>query len=185
MDLHAVAEEAAEIARAKLFSPTTWENLTTKMFFVVTELDEAVQAVEAAHSAAYVCLDTGRVLSRSYDDGATLAEELADAAIRILVSLDDLCGREWCSRVEYRQPLPRSWEPLERVVWPVISRLAVLGRHWRDDDHRGAAQALELALLETFRAADRIGFDLYPHILRKQAVNRSREPLHGHVRRDA
>lgn len=168
--LYALAEEVFNVARDRGFDAADWDsNFPAKLLLVITELDEAVQWVEG-HGKDPVEV------------------ELADTAIRLLNTLHSVWGRDWSAgRVEHRRAPDRmgTFEPLQVTLWPIIRNICGAIECWRRNgtspinDRKEAMICMELALLETFRAADRMGIDLLSEIRRKSTKNAMREKLHG------
>jgi hypothetical protein len=168
--LYEIADNVFRIASEKGFDAPDWEtNFPAKLLLVITELDEAVQWIEGHGKDP-------------------IGVELADTAIRLLSTLRSIWGRDWSAgRVEYRRVPSRigTFEPLQVTVWPIIRNVCGAVECWRRNgtapvnDFKEAMICMELALLETFRAADRLGIDLHAEILAKAEKNAAREKLHG------
>lgn len=140
-------------------------NYLAKLMLVVTEIDEAVDS--APHRDEF-------------------AEELADVAIRTLGILSACHAKSWAAtRIENRsmsglqKGRPVVWDRPEVVLWAITKYVVRAAECWRTDDRKDAGVALELALLETFRIADRCGIDLMAAIEAKDAKNQTREHQHG------
>jgi hypothetical protein len=118
--------------------------------------------------------------------GDPLEEELADAAIRLLVMLHDLTGGEWSDgRIRCRRPtLATRHERIEVLVWPIIARVCDAAERWRRDERSDVLIDLELAVLEVYRLADCVGVDLTAAIVAKSEKNKGRGALHGKSRAD-
>lgn len=171
-----VAARARRISTDKGFDLPNWDtNFPTKTLLVITELDEAVQFIDG-HGKDPVEI------------------ELADAAIRIMSTLEGIWQGEWsASRVETRimpvRPDRRVglYAPLQVSVWPIIRNLCKATESWRksapgDDTsiHKTDAKiCMELALLETFRLADKIGVNLRSLIDAKCDRNEQRPMFHN------
>ena len=174
MNLHAVAEECRGIALQKGFDDCTWENLPTKLVFVVSEMDEAC---EAGYEAPMVLQGALQLEANRF------GEELADVAIRTLVLLETLWP-DWSEgRITARRPTALSkYDKLEVMLWPLL-RYGVKALHcWRMELRKDTQQCLELLLLELWRLADRLDVDLYAEIMSKMVKNRSRPLLNGKKR---
>lgn len=157
---HTLARAGAEAAHSKGFEPATWDNLPAKLLFVITELDEAAD----------------------FTTDANLAEELADTAIRLLGALHDLTRGKWCSRIQTRRQrwdAPRRHASLPDHLWPVVAEVSKAAEEWRKGRVSDTAMRMELALLEVWRAADRLGVDLDAEVEAKIVKNRTRPHLHG------
>lgn len=162
------AERVAQIAAERGFDVADWdENFVQKLAFVVTELDEAVQWVEG----------TGK---------DPIGVELADTAIRLMACLHQIWGKDWSpSRITHRRE-PRIvglYEPIEVACWRVVRQLCKAIEAWRKNapgqGKKDAMICVELALLETFRMADRLGINLIAEIENKTSVNKGRPKQHG------
>lgn len=168
MSLHEVAARVSRIALEKGFDKADWdENFVQKLAFVVTELDEAAQGAEG--------------IGKDPVD-----RELADVAIRLLSCLHNISGDQWSAgRIEARRPPARIgvWQPIEVALWPILRKLSQAIECWRKNDpeigKKDAMICCELALLETFRLADRMGIDLMAVIESKSTANAARPRLHG------
>lgn len=161
------ASECGRIAEANGFQRPDWStNFAHKTAYILTEL---VEGVDFLHGG----------------DGDPFEEELADAAIRIMDLLEGLWGGDWCSRVEYRRPREgqaHPFAPPEVLVWPIVHQVGLALEAYRHESKKNAQQHLELALLETFRVADRIDCDLMEEIRLKCHKNKQRAYLHGKAR---
>lgn len=167
--MHDIAQKCREIAESKGFDVCTWENLATKLMFVVSEIDETCEAM---------C-----ELSR-LDNFDKFTEELADIAIRTMTILETLWPDWSTGRIEQRHPhyFGRSFQRPEVLLWPLI-RYARKGlEHWRNDERRDTQQCLELMLLELWRLADTLTVNLDHHIQRKIMKNTGRPMRNGKVR---
>lgn len=165
LSLHELAAASAENAAAKGFDRPTWENFVAKVAFAIGEVNEARDSVDSG------------------EDQTALGYELADVAIRVLAILHEVWRDTWVDRVcNRRRPEPRAYAAIEVLLWPVVSCLCDAIERWRRDDRIDACMYLELALLNLWRVADRVGIDLDVAIAEKMAINREREPLHGKVR---
>ncbi len=168
MNLFEVAERVSRIASEKGFDKADWdENFVQKLAFVITELDEAVQGAKGIGK-----------------DPVEL--ELADVAIRLLACLYGVSGTSWSpGRIEGRRSPERIgvWQPIEVAVWPILRKVSEAIECWRKNDpeigRKDAMICCELALLETFRLADRMGIDLLSIIELKTIANAARPHLHG------
>lgn len=164
--LHDIAKRCAATAAAKGFDACTWENLPTKLMFVVTEIDEACEAMEEDAQESKV------------------GEELADIAIRTLVVLETLWPDDWSEgRIvgRYRQTRRRHESPWV-MLWPLLRYARIAIHHWRMDEHEYTRQSLELLLLELWRLADRIRIDLDGCIQLKADANELRPARNGKKR---
>lgn len=170
---HQIASMVDAVATRSGFDPTTWENFPAKMMMAITELDELVDGVRGRQ-----------------DDHPH--EELADTTIRILASAHTLSDGKWVSRLKTRFNNQDHWwdspvvgkrwlQPPEVEVWAIVSMLSKATETWRRGNRGEALQYLELAILECFRLADRIGFSLVQEILVKTSKNMKRPRLHGKV----
>ena len=165
--LHTTAEHVDGIAKDNGFDPPTWENLPVKLMLVVTEMDEARDAV---HGVGNDPLD----------------EELADIAIRLLSILHSIWGNEWMDRVEGRKSRTARghttpYQTMETLMWPIMGHVCKAVEAWRHDNRRDTQQRVELALLETFRLADVLYIQLFEEIVNKSGKNEKRPHLHGKV----
>lgn len=170
--LREVAARVHGISREKGFDVPDWdENFPVKVMLFITELDEAVQWVHGVG-----------------EDPPEI--ELGDTAIRILSTLHSIWETGWSpGRIETRRLPDRVglYAPMEVAVWPIVKYLCAAVEQWRKSvpgDHgsahkREAMICIELALLETFRLADRMGADLRAIIETKAAKNAVRPRLHG------
>jgi NTP pyrophosphatase (non-canonical NTP hydrolase) len=142
------------------FDAPTWENFATKIMFVITELDEAVQASVAG-------------------DSENFREEIADVAIRIAAIMSSLGIESSRTATTNKRRLLSS---AEVMLWPIVSNLTYAIEAWRNEKLGDAAIALELALIETFRIAGTVGFNLEREIWKKCLKNTTRGLHHGKVR---
>jgi len=170
-DLREIAQRSGRTAIDRGFEPPSWTNYPVKMMGVVTEIEEAIAALEA----------------ESLTDAG---EELADIVLRATDMLETVWGADWsASRIEDREPMTRllmceprmAFAPHMKMVWKSI-------QYWRQtldprDPARGVDTriALELIVLETFRLADRLGVDLMLVMSAKLDYNAQRPKLHGKV----
>ncbi len=173
-DLHVLAKDLAASAAKRGFQSTTWENLPGKLMFMVSEMFEALDEALVVEFA--MCS-----VGQNPDRVASYGEELADTAIRILASLGDLYPDMWStSRITNRTVVgPPLFRSAYKTLFPIGKSLCVALEHWRDDERQDVMIALELALLNTYRAADWHGIDLDKEIALKQARNVLRPPRHG------
>jgi NTP pyrophosphatase (non-canonical NTP hydrolase) len=162
VNLHEMAALTADIAEGNGFAAPTWDTLPMKLMLAITELREA----------------------RDSEDRAALAEELADFALRTLAVLNRIWGDDWASsRIEGRQRTTGSFfYPIEVLLFPMISHLCFAVEDWRKERRVDAKIRIELALLELWRLADRLGIDLETELMKKCEKNRGRGHLHGKVR---
>lgn len=169
--LYETAARIREVADSKGWQKPDWEtNFIHKLAFTVTELNEAVEGV---HGTQADPLDV----------------ELADTVIRLLDVVHALWPEKWSpGRIEGRiRPVARIptglFQPIEVGVWPILKHLSHAIESWRVNDptfgKKDAMVSCELAILETFRLADRLGLDLDAAIERKVAYNATRQMLHG------
>jgi NTP pyrophosphatase (non-canonical NTP hydrolase) len=96
---------------------TTWENLPTKMMLVVTELAEAIEAHRELHADAIPFINPLRmtttdtsVPAKFREIKAAIAEELADAFIRIMdisTALDLPFVEQLLQKLEANEQRPR------------------------------------------------------------------------------
>ncbi len=161
--LQETAKDVDDIAKANGFDPPTWENIPIKLMLVVTELDEARDAVHGVGNDP-------------------LAEELADVAIRLLSILHSVWEDKWQDRVTGRSPRAcNGFQTVETLLWPILDHVCKAVEAWRHDKKRDTMQRVELALLETFRLADLLYIRLHEEILLKTDKNAERPHLHGKV----
>lgn len=163
--MHDIAQKCREIAESKGFDVCTWENLATKLMFVVSEIDETCEAMwESPHSDKF-------------------GEELADIAIRTMTVLETLWPDWSTGRIEQRHSqLGHPFQRPEVLLWPML-RYARKGlEHWRNDERRDTQQCFELLLLELWRVADTLSINLDNYIQRKIMKNAGRPMRNGKVR---
>jgi hypothetical protein len=170
MNLHALALECSAIAEANGFDVPTWENLPTKVMFIITEIVEAADA---------------------RDSPEALAEEFADIAIRTLSILERVWGAEWSSsRIETRRPTTLSrFDTIEVLLWPATTHYAKCIEDWRHGEKTNAKGEktnakihLEMALLSLWRLSDVLEINLEAAIVAKSEKNKTRGHLHGKAR---
>lgn len=164
-ELRLVARWIEEVNQANGFDLPTWESLPAKVAFVLTELDEAMQAIDG-----------------SGDD--PLEVELADTAIRLLSLLESVFGNEWNNRtVSILKIAPHNvYEPGPVLLWKIVRPLCQAIEFWRHDNRRDTLTCLELALKETWALSTRLGFNPGADIVEKVRKNATRGKLHGKVR---
>lgn len=169
-DVRLVARRAGRIAIDRGFEPPSWANYPTKMMGVVTEIEEAI---EALHNGA----------------PADAAEEMADIVLRALDMLESIWGEEWsAARIDDRDTartrILLAGEP-RMLFAPHMSMIRKSIEAWRRTVDPAslygsdARIALELTVVETFRLADRLGVDLLDALDRKCERNASRATLNG------
>lgn len=175
-DLRALAARVSAIAIEKGWQPPDWEtNFIQKLAFAITELNEGVDWVHGIGKDP-------------------IEMELADTAIRLLAVVHGLWPERWSpGRIESRRPptLPSGaiahergfYQPIEVGVWPVVRHICDAMECWRKRDpewaQKDAMISTEMAILETFRLADRLGIDLMVQIQKKAEINAQRPHLHG------
>ncbi len=169
-DLRAIAIRVSALAIEKGWQKPEWStNFVAKLAFAITELNEGVDWVHG----------------RGKDP---LSIELADTAIRLLAVIEGIWPTSWCpgrieGRVRSQGPAVAYFQPIEVGVWPIVRHICEAIECWRKNDPKyGAKDAMistELAILETFRLADRLGIDLMDEIEKKTIVNSLRPHLHG------
>lgn len=161
--LHELAAEISRVNAANNWDAATLDNLPGKLMMCVTELDESADAAHVGEG--------------------TLGIELADVAIYLLSFLHGAFGQHWHDRITGRHPYKRSaFAPIEVLLWPTLRSMCRAAKAWRKGQDDNTCIALELALLEIWRLADALGFDMLGNITAKVEVNRLRGPLHGHRR---
>jgi hypothetical protein len=167
LDLESQAKAINEIANSKGWERPHWDaNFVQKIAFVITEINEGVEGVHGT-------------------DKDPIEVELADTAIRILDILEGIWPGKWSQgRVTgRRRNTSRLFAPIEVAVWPIVKSLCKAIESWRvnapDSGKQDAMILCELALLETFRVADRLGIDLPCEIEKKCSLNALRPPQHG------
>jgi hypothetical protein len=162
--LHDLAADADAANRANNFEVPTWDNLPGKLAFLFTEsIEEAHEEQANGPEAVHV--------------------EIADAAIRIMSTLNAVWGDAWADRIQFRHVYCRTaYDRLETMLLPANIQVCKALQAWRKDDRHGAREALEVAVLELYRVSDRMGFDLSAEIARKVEINRGRGALHGKKR---
>lgn len=165
MDLHDLAVRIKAVNAANGFDPSTWDNLPSKLMFVVTELDEARSAV----------LGIGQ---------DPLGEEVADTAIRLLDIIGSVFGDDWAERVPDRHPHTHCFEAIERILWRPLQYCCLAVEAWRRDQKLDVQISLELAIRAVVVISHQIGIDLEDEIERKLKRNSERGKLHGMVRSD-
>ncbi len=161
-ELRLVAKWIDEVNEANGFTPPTWDSLPVKVVFVVTELDEAMQAIDG-----------------SGDD--PIEVELADTAIRLLSILNSVFGSEWKDRTTTILKIsPHNvYEPGPVLLWHIVRPLCQTIEYWAKDNRRDALTSLELALKETWSLAVRLGFNPGADIIAKVRKNTTRSKWHG------
>lgn len=170
-ELHELAARIRTTNDANGFDAPDWDRLLNKLMLAVTELHEAVEAVQG----------TGP---------DPLAEELADTAIRLVDILVAVWPGDWHDR---RKPAPQvrprpetclCFDPIQVVLWKPLGMVCAAAESWRYDKRDDTRTAIELALRELFSLADRLGIDLMAEMERKVRRNAERGFRHGKVRGD-
>lgn len=157
--LHDLAALAVQIASRLGFTPVEWKTLPTKVMWVVTELDELVEAVT----------QPGDVPS-----------ELADIALRTMGILHVLFP-DWSVVIEDK-PRRQNYKPeIEVVVWPSVRCAARATQAWRKGKRDLVKVHLQSLVVEVFDLSSRLGFDLIEAMERKLETNSRRPHLHGTV----
>jgi NTP pyrophosphatase (non-canonical NTP hydrolase) len=166
-----LAQECVEIAESKGFDRCTWDNFATKVAFIYTEVDEAIE----------------KLGWKSVEVQGTVGEEFADIAIRTLAILQTLWPEWSSSRIENRGPVKRRrFEQPAQLFVPVTRYLRMALEAWRRDDQKDAQISLELSLLELWKLADEWSMlELSFYVQAKMKQNRERPPLHGKKRTEA
>lgn len=161
-ELRLVAKWIDEVNEGNGFAPPTWDSLPAKVVFVVTELDEAMQAIDG-----------------SGDD--PIEVELADTVIRLLSILNSVFGNEWNDRTKTVLKIaPHNvYEPGEVLLWKVVRPLCQAIEFWAKDNRRDALTSIELGLKETWSLAVRLGFNPGADIFAKVRKNMTRSKWHG------
>ena len=131
-----IAQVCDDIAEKNGFEKPTWENLISKLAFVITEIDEARDG--------------------AYGTGDPLEEELADIGIRLLSAMFSVWGPLMSDRISNRKPGNESpkYESIENLLWPIVGRVSKAMEAWRFDEKVDTLTHLELALLELWRLED-------------------------------
>lgn len=157
--LHDLARRAVEEATRRGFHPVEWRTMPTKTMWIVTELDELLQAAQG--------------------DG-DMASELADVALRTMGILHVLYpGWEVDGEFDLAaEPIDTS---LEVLLWPCVRYASRAAQAWRKGEHTLVQCNLQCLLTEVFRLASRLGFQLLAEMERKLVVNSKRPHLHGTV----
>lgn len=169
MNLHETAQRCSQIAKEHGFDECTWENFPNKLMFVVSEIKEAVEAMESMEGHT------------NYEVG----EELADVAIRTLQLVESLWPGWSAERVTKRTVQSKTAFLMPQVmVWPMLRYAVEALESWRNEQRADAQQCLELLLLELWRVADRLNIDLYGFVQLKMDKNEKRPMLHGKKRSD-
>lgn len=165
-DLHETAALCMKIADDHGFDVCTWENLPTKLMFVVSEIDETFEAMAC------------------FDGDVTVGEEMADIAIRTMVILETLWTGWSIGRITMRQgPRTRNtFEVAEVLLWPMLTYTRKALHHWRNEERSDTQQCLELLLLELWRLSDRLRIDLDGCIQLKMDKNEQRPMRNGKKR---
>jgi hypothetical protein len=161
------AASISETAREKGFDPPSWDNYIAKLGLIYTEIDETVDAMKSDESPIQ-----------------DIAAELADIGIRSLDVLHTLGPGIWCpGRFENRQVCRpahgRVFVAPEVLVQPIRNYVARSIEHRRHEQRTDAIVALELALLETMRVAERCGIPLFAAMAKKAEFNKGRPHLNG------
>lgn len=163
LDIYTFAREVLDLSIYKGFDRPTWENVPSKLMFVVSEIDEAE------------CVKWR----------GELAEELADIALRTLAILSALWDNEWSYRV---QPLVGSPESLRdqafmlgnapTLLWPLIRRTTSTLTAWRDGRRDDVRINLEFLLRDVWNFASSFGFKFEDDLRQKHERNKLRPHLH-------
>lgn len=141
------------------FDAPTWENMLNKLMLVITEIDEAIDA-----------------LTGGGED--PLDEELADIWIRLSGILAALWPEDWAVRYENLQPGHR-YHSVEELLWPIATMCCKAAEAWRKDKRDDTRMWLEYAIKETVQAALTFEVDLWAAVEAKLIKNRNRPKFHG------
>lgn len=170
MNLYELAAWIRGVNETNGFDAPTWDTLPLKLMLVVTELNEARDAVRG----------TGP---------DPLAEELADTAVRLLDILHAVWAEDWTTRgfTDAEQealvgnPLFR---PVEELLWKPLGYVCMAAESWRYNNRDDTRIAIELALRETFALGCAAGYVMFEQVCRKVRRNMQRGHLHGKARAD-
>lgn len=167
INLHETAKSCIRIADAHGFDTCTWENLPTKLMFVVSEIEEACEAMESMDGHT------------NYEVG----EELADIGIRTMVMIETLWPDWSTGRIEQRKLQNKTaFMSPQRMLWPMLRYAVGALSSWRIEERKDAQQSLELLLLELWRVGDRMRIDLDGFVQLKMDKNEKRPMLNGKKR---
>lgn len=158
------ARRINEVNDANGWDRPTMESLPIKIMLVVTELDEAVHAVQNPHADP-------------------LNEELADVVVRLLHILESLWPGDWALRERnsyYGRELV--FQSIQTTLWDVLTPLCSAVEHWRSDKAVDVRISLEYAFEKTRAIARRLGFDLLQDVQEKTERNAERGLRHGRAR---
>jgi hypothetical protein len=161
---HEAAKRIDEVNRANGWEAPTFDSIPVKVMLTITELHEAEQGV------------TG-------EGKDPLPEELADTAIRLIHILESVWPGSWAMRNQWSPLHPsRRFEPIERLLWPIVAKSCVAVEAWRHDNEADTRIALELALAEVVKLARLLGVALLSEVAAKTEKNAKRGHLHGKAR---
>ena len=162
LELKALARHVDETSVTNGFDRPTWETIPSKLMFVVSELDEALQTIK-------------------HTNDEPIEVELADTAIRLLSILVAVWDHNWQDRISDLRisPAANVYEPAEVALWRILRPLVHALERWRYDDRDGTRMSLEVALRETWVLATRLGHNLFAEIVKKAEINAGRGKWHG------
>lgn len=169
-----LARSVREVNAANGWEPPTWASLPVKIMLVITELDEARDAMLEANAG----------------EENNLGEELADVAIRLLDMLEAVWPGAWSCRSTVALGTVAVFNTPAESLWPVVSWCCDAVEWWRDDKTHDARMCLEYALVSTVRLYDSVRgaiggpVSLTTLIEAKIDKNRARTKLHGRARAD-
>lgn len=155
----ALARSNLQVILDNGFDAPTWENFPIKVMLVITEIDEAIEAVDGGGEDP-------------------LDEELADVWIRLTGILSALWPEDWAVRYEGMMAGYR-YHSIEELLWPIASMCCKAVEAWRHEEHVDARMWLEIALKETVQSAITCEVDLWAAVEAKLAKNKNRRKYHG------
>lgn len=161
---YTAAERLCVVLDANGFDRPSFETLPTKLMFVVTELEEAQQAVCG-------------------EGEDPLNEELADTAVRLMHILQNIRPKGWHLRDQgVAAPRCTPFCRIEQLLWPILSRCCKAVECWRKNWEIDTLINLEFALSATVAVSTALGYDLMADVVAKTEKNAERGHLHGKVR---
>lgn len=159
--LQDISIELAKTADEQGFARVSWDTIPAHLMFVVTEVLEAWDA----------------------PDKLTMATELADIAIRLLVQLRNSWSDSWDLLPSTLARNEREGMLLSVELMRVARHLSAAAQHWRSGYTKETKDRVrvevERALAEVVAIADAREIDLLSEITEKNATNAQRPYLHG------
>lgn len=162
MSYQALAAHCNEYGIAKGFSPSTFDDLPTRLMAIDAEIRELRKAIEA-------------------DDVSAMEAESADVASYALSTLHQLGYADWAHRERMHADAHPRRSPSE-IVEPLREYVAMAWEYWRLDNRKEAMQSIEILVHQLVDIRKRVlGLPnaLADDVHRKLAKNASRPPCHG------